>query len=154
MSADILVQSPRKLAIFGIQNSIYGKKVFQKRFSYYKNNTIERCSAVIRGMVNTPEAMSSHARGKMWDEEKREWVNEPTMAMIESDPVVDEARKRYLNAAAHRGGQVPTDDAEDYYGLLQVCFNMNTFNLLHVHFTALFYCIFSSIQVYFPARSF
>ena len=129
-------------------------KVFQKRFSYDENNTVGRCVAVIRGMVNTPEAMSSHARGKMWDDEKREWVNEPTMAMIESDPVVDEARKRYLNAAAHRGGQVPTDDSEDYYGLLQVRFNMNTSNLFQVHFTALFNCIFSLIQVYFAAHLF
>lgn len=37
---------------------------------------------IVRGVVNTPESIVETARGKFWDQSKREWVDEEPMPLI------------------------------------------------------------------------
>lgn len=74
-------------------------------------------SAVTRGAMNTPEAMRETAAGKVWDSHKRVWTESPGDALVVDDPVVAEARQRYLKSEGLSGDK---KEFPYFYDLLEV----------------------------------
>ncbi|GFR42214.1 hypothetical protein Agub_g3105 [Astrephomene gubernaculifera] len=66
---------------------------------------------MVRGVINTPEAVSQSYGGKVWDEERREWVDKDMIVPIEAT----KGRGSKGGAGGSRPGA-----GEDYYAILQV----------------------------------
>lgn len=63
---------------------------------------------LVRGIMNQPEALVQQAQGKLWDEERREWVDKHAIVAMEPP-----------KAKANKGHKRPSG-GDDYYALLQV----------------------------------
>ena len=71
------------------------------------------CTQMVRGVINTPEAIVYASKGKMWDEEKREWVEKPDGAIVTAESQQESQRK--VNAVFRKAkGEV------DFYELLEL----------------------------------
>eukprot|EP00892_Ulva_mutabilis_P006219 jgi/Ulvmu1/396/UM001_0403.1 len=72
---------------------------------------------VTRGAMNTPEAIRENAAGKVWDAQKRVWTDTPGDALVVDDPVLADARQRYV-----KSGDLSGDDKQFpyFYDLLEV----------------------------------
>lgn len=75
---------------------------------------------VTRGVVNSAEAVSSSAQGKIWDEEKREWAFYKLDEDAEEVKKIEETRKKEGGGGV--GGSGPNRKVKDdtYYKLLGV----------------------------------
>ncbi|KAK9815321.1 hypothetical protein WJX72_001695 [[Myrmecia] bisecta] len=69
---------------------------------------------VVRGIANTPEAIRESSKGRFWDEDAREWTDQPTLALAVDNGVFNSARQRWQQ---EQGGRKA---ATDYYALLGV----------------------------------
>ncbi|DBA91090.1 TPA: hypothetical protein ACH3X1_016055 [Trebouxia sp. C0004] len=72
---------------------------------------------VVRGAVNTPEAVRELNKGRYWDQDQREWIDRPTLAMVMDDKSFDPLRDRWEQ---HRRDAGAFGKVIDYYGLLGV----------------------------------
>lgn len=63
---------------------------------------------VVRGIVNTPEAIQENQKGKHWNKQTRTWVDDPGTALI-----IDDGTGAHLRPT-------PAAPLDDYYGLLGV----------------------------------
>mmetsp|Transcript_11892 Transcript_11892/g.25534 ORF Transcript_11892/g.25534 Transcript_11892/m.25534 type:complete len:570 (-) Transcript_11892:2455-4164(-) len=68
---------------------------------------------VVRGVVNQPEAIVQAQKGKIWDEERREWIDKPDGAIVTAESA-KAAQDRIVKPFRKAAGGV------DYYELLQV----------------------------------
>mmetsp|Transcript_5480 Transcript_5480/g.15254 ORF Transcript_5480/g.15254 Transcript_5480/m.15254 type:complete len:513 (+) Transcript_5480:529-2067(+) len=87
---------------------------------------------ICRGLINTPEAVMESLRGKVWDEERREWVDWHSLAVFgeknEEPSESDRPRRRGSRGkrrlACGEGAEASRDGGEgaegDYYSLLGV----------------------------------
>ncbi|KAG2430677.1 hypothetical protein HYH02_013674 [Chlamydomonas schloesseri] len=64
---------------------------------------------MVRGVINTPEAVMQSSQGKLWDEDRREWVEKDAIVSVE--PL-----KKENNAGGYRRPQ----SGDDYYAILGV----------------------------------
>lgn len=70
--------------------------LFLAKVGFESPNHITICvNTVTRGAMNTPEAIRENAAGKVWDAQKRVWVDKPGEALVVDDPTMAEARQRY-----------------------------------------------------------
>lgn len=69
---------------------------------------------LVRGLANTPEAISAARAGKAWDEEQRTWVDDPGSALALEDEGAAPARAAWQAAAMAARGE------DDLYALLGV----------------------------------
>ncbi|KFM28276.1 Chaperone protein dnaJ 10 [Auxenochlorella protothecoides] len=69
---------------------------------------------LVRGLANTPEAISAARAGKAWDEERRTWVDDPGSALALEDEGAAPARAAWQAAAMAARGE------DDLYALLGV----------------------------------
>lgn len=67
--------------------------------------------------MNTPEAIRENAAGKVWDAQKRVWVDKPGEALVVDDPTMAEARQRYIKAENLDGDK---KEFPFFYDLLEV----------------------------------
>lgn len=65
---------------------------------------------IVRGVMNQPEALVESRKGKIWDQERRAWVEEPGDALAEYNP----------GAAQYRAARRRSAAEVDYYEVLQV----------------------------------
>lgn len=72
---------------------------------------------VVRGAVNTPEAVRQLNKGRYWDQDHREWIDRPTLAMVMDDKAFDPLRDRWQQDRRDAGA---FGEVIDYYGLLGV----------------------------------
>ncbi|KAK9826317.1 hypothetical protein WJX74_008417 [Apatococcus lobatus] len=76
-----------------------------------------------RGIINQPEAIREARKGKFWDLEKRQWVDQPTLALVVDDEAFQPARAAW-NAeyrSNNGGGPGPgLGNGDNYYQLLGV----------------------------------
>lgn len=72
---------------------------------------------VVRGAVNTPEAIREVNKGRLWDQDHREWIDRPTLAMVMDTSANDPIRERWEQERRDAGA---FGDVVDYYGLLGV----------------------------------
>ncbi|KAK9865762.1 hypothetical protein WJX84_008412 [Apatococcus fuscideae] len=78
-----------------------------------------------RGFINQPVAIREARKGKFWDLEKREWVDQPTLALVLDDEMFQPARQAWHAEYRSAGGAGPGPSAgigsgENYYELLGV----------------------------------
>ena len=67
-----------------------------------------------RGIANQPEAIIQQSKGKVWDEETREWMDKPDGAIVTVD-FARAASQRVAGMFRRAAGEA------DYYELLEVC---------------------------------
>lgn len=67
--------------------------------------------------MNTPEAVRETAAGKVWDSEKRVWIDKPGTAVVVDDPTLAKARQRYAKSTNVDGDK---KEFPYYYDLLEV----------------------------------
>ena len=72
-------------------------------------------AAVVRGAVNTPEAIKEHRSGKEWDQEARTWRDRPTNAIVEDKGQFDDARRRHQRSNAEAGPSGASETASPHY---------------------------------------
>lgn len=72
---------------------------------------------VVRGAVNTPEAVRQLNKGRYWDQDHREWIDRPTLAMVMDDKAFDPLRDQWQQDRRDAGA---FGEVIDYYGLLGV----------------------------------
>ena len=71
------------------------------------------CTQMVRGVINTPEAIVYASNGKHWDEEKREWMDKPDGAIVTAESAQESQRR--VNAVFRKAkGDV------DFYELLEL----------------------------------
>lgn len=70
-------------------------------------------SQVVRGAVNTPEAIKESQQGKVWDEASRTWIERPTSALVPDGEQQRAARAEWRRQQGGGGGP-------DFYELLGV----------------------------------
>lgn len=68
---------------------------------------------VVRGAVNTPEAIKESQQGKVWDEGSRTWIERPTSALVPDSEPQRSARAEWRRQQGGGGGP-------DFYELLGV----------------------------------
>jgi hypothetical protein len=56
-------------------------------------------------MMNTPEAFREAAAGKVWDKQKRVWIDKPSQALAIEDPVYAQARQRYQRGQTQKSAK-------------------------------------------------
>ncbi|KAG2438479.1 hypothetical protein HXX76_005032 [Chlamydomonas incerta] len=64
---------------------------------------------MVRGVINTPEAVMQSSQGKLWDEERREWVEKDAIVSVEP-----------LRKETDGGGYRRPQSGDDYYAILGV----------------------------------
>lgn len=74
---------------------------------------------VVRGIANQPEAVRASQSGKVWDKERREWIDKPSQALVLDDESNEQVRRAWQtsHATSLEGGE---KTEKDYYGLLGV----------------------------------
>lgn len=78
--------------------------------------------AVVRGAVNTPEAIKEHRSGKQWDQESRAWRVRPTNAIVEDTGQFQEARRRHNRGNGEAGPSGEISSTHFYHVLgVEVC---------------------------------
>ena len=68
---------------------------------------------MVRGAVNTPEAIKESQQGKVWDEGSRTWIERPTSALVPDSERQRSARAEWRRQQGGGGGP-------DFYELLGV----------------------------------
>jgi hypothetical protein len=76
---------------------------------------------VVRGAVNTPEAIKQASAGKHWDAANRRWIDPPGNALVVDGDATAAARRQWRRQQqrAHSGGG-GGEAEEDFYELLGV----------------------------------
>ncbi|PNW81790.1 hypothetical protein CHLRE_06g260350v5 [Chlamydomonas reinhardtii] len=64
---------------------------------------------LVRGVINTPEAVMQSSQGKLWDESRREWVEKDAIVSLEPPGTEKDA-----------GGYRRPQSGDDYYAILGV----------------------------------
>ena len=72
----------------------------------------------MRGAANTPAALKEAGQGRVWDEERRAWVEPPGLALVLDDEETRGARAAWRRRQAGARGGEP--EGEDLYALLGV----------------------------------
>ncbi|GLC44692.1 hypothetical protein PLESTB_000973900 [Pleodorina starrii] len=72
---------------------------------------------IVRGVINTPEAVVQSSYGKLWDESRREWVDKDMIVPLE--PQQPKAGGRGARGGTGGGFSKP-ESGTDYYEILQV----------------------------------
>ena len=75
---------------------------------------------VTRGVVNSAEAVSSSAQGKIWDDEKREWIFYKLDEEAEEVKKIEETRRKEGGGTGAGSGPTRKVKDETYYKLLGV----------------------------------
>ncbi|GLI63100.1 hypothetical protein VaNZ11_006004, partial [Volvox africanus] len=69
---------------------------------------------MVRGVINTPEAVMQASCGKLWDEDRREWVDKDMIVPLE------QPENKAGGRGQGRGGFSRPESGDDYYAILQV----------------------------------
>ena len=76
---------------------------------------------VVRGAVNTPEAISNASKGRHWDEASRSWIDAPGMALAVDGDDQRAARSQWRRVQQRaRGGGGGEGVEQEFYELLGV----------------------------------
>ncbi|GIM01777.1 hypothetical protein Vretimale_6563 [Volvox reticuliferus] len=69
---------------------------------------------MVRGVINTPEAVMQASNGKLWDEDRREWVDKDMIVPLKAP------QNKAGGRGQERGGFSRPESGDDYYAILQV----------------------------------
>lgn len=72
---------------------------------------------LVRGAVNTPDAIKQAKEGRVWDEEGRRWIEPPGLALVAEDEGTRAARAEWQRAQRRARGE---PEGDDFYALLGV----------------------------------